>query len=98
MNAWLVVAAIALLALLFVVIPVAVAAHRAFRRQKLVRCPVVGLGAGVLIARAGLAEALGVRSLRRVVECTYWPRRRNCAQACRNLPDEEFQEFRQPRV
>lgn len=98
MNAWLIVAAIALLALLFVVIPVAVTAHLAFRRQKLVRCPVIGLGASVLIARAGLAEALGVRSLRRVGECTYWPRRRGCAQACRNLPDEEFREFRQPPV
>jgi hypothetical protein len=98
MNAWLVITVIAALALFFVAIPVALVARGYFRRYKLVRCPVVGLGAGVLVARAGLAEALGCRSLRRISDCTYWPRRKNCAQGCRNVPDEEMREFRQPSV
>jgi hypothetical protein len=96
MNAWLVIIAVAILALLFVVIPVALAARGYFRHHRLVRCPVVGLGAGVLVTRAGLAEALGCRSLRRISDCTYWPRHRGCDQRCRTAPAEEFREFRQP--
>ena len=98
MNAWLILTEIAALALLFVVIPVALAARGYFRRYKLVRCPVVGLGAGVVVVRAGLAEALGCRSLRRISDCTHWPRHGGCAQRCRNMPDEEIREFRQPAV
>lgn len=98
MNVWLIITAIAFLALAYVMIPVGLAARRHFRHHKLVRCPVVGLGAGVLIVRAGLAEALGWRSLRRVSDCTFWPRRKDCAQSCLNVPDEEIREFRQPTV
>jgi|SoiMethySBSTD1v2_1073268.scaffolds.fasta_scaffold396569_2 hypothetical protein len=98
MNAWLVLAMIAALALVYVSIPVALAACRYFRRHKLVRCPVIGLGAGVVVSRAGVAEALGCRSLRRISDCTYWPRHQGCAQCCRNLPDEEIHEFRRPAV
>jgi hypothetical protein len=98
MNAWLVLAAVALMAVVYVMIPVGLAAREYFRRDKLVRCPVVGLGAGVHVGRAGVAEALGCRSLRRISDCTYWPRRRGCAQRCRNLPDEEIHEFRRPAV
>jgi hypothetical protein len=98
MNAWLVLAVIAFLTLVYVAIPVALAARGYFRRHKLVRCPVLGLGAGVLFGRAGLAEALGCRSLRRISDCTYWRRHRDCAQRCRNLPDEEIREFRRPSV
>jgi hypothetical protein len=98
MNAWLVLAVIAFLALVYVAIPVALAARGYFRRRKLVRCPVIGLGAGVLVRRAGLAEALGCRSLRRISDCTYWPRHKDCAQHCRNLPDGEIREFRRPLV
>jgi len=94
MNVWLIIATIAVLALLYVVVPVGLAARHHFRRYKLVQCPVLGLGAGVLIRRAGLAEALGWRSLRYVSACTYWPRRRACSQRCRLAPDEEIRDFR----
>jgi hypothetical protein len=98
MNAWLVLAMIAFLALVYVAIPAGLAARRYFCRHRLVRCPVIGLGAGVLVGRARLAEALGRRSLRRISDCTYWPRHRNCAQRCRNLPDEKIRDFRRPPV
>ncbi|HSE93507.1 MAG TPA: hypothetical protein VLF19_09395 [Methylomirabilota bacterium] len=98
MNAWWIIAAVPVLALLYVLIPVGLAARGRFRSHKLVRCPILGLGAGVLIRRAGLAEALGWRSLRYVSDCTYWPRRRACAQRCRLAPDEEIRDFRQPVV
>jgi hypothetical protein len=98
MNAWLVLAIIAALALVYVAIPVGLAARAYFRRHRLVRCPLIGLGAGVLVGRAGVAEALGRRSLRRITDCTYWPRHRNCAQRCRNLPDEKIRDFRRPPV
>jgi len=98
MKPLLVLGVIAFLGLLYVVLPVVFAARGYFRHQKLVRCPLVGLGAGVRVTRAGLAEALGRRSLRRVADCTYWPRRRRCAQGCRMAPDEEFHEFDRPAV
>ena len=98
MNVWLVFAAITVMAALFVVIPVWLAARRYFRSAKLVRCPVVGAGASVLIGRAGLAEALGRRSLRRIVACSFWPRRSCCVQGCRLLADDEISEYRRPAV
>ncbi len=93
MNFWLTLGAIATLAVLYVIVPLGLAARRPFQRYKLVRCPAVGLGAGVLITRAGLAESLGCRSLRRVVDCTFWPHRKGCGQRCRQLPDEEIRDF-----
>jgi hypothetical protein len=86
-------AAIGLLAVVYVMIPLGLAARGQFRRHRLVRCPIVGLAAGVRITRAGWAEALGCRSLRRVSDCTFWPHHQGCAQRCRELPDEEICEF-----
>jgi hypothetical protein len=93
---WTVIPLIAIVALLYVVVPVGLTARRHFRSHKLVRCPVLGLGAGVVIRRAGLAEALGWPALRRVSECTYWPRHKGCAQGCRLAPDGDFRDYRQP--
>ncbi|HEY7365158.1 MAG TPA: hypothetical protein VIE37_13715 [Methylomirabilota bacterium] len=98
MDGWLVLASIALLAVGYVVIPVGIAARRHFQRQKLVRCPLIGLGAGVLIRRAGLAEAIGCRGLRRVADCTFWPRHKACAQRCLDATEEEIRDFRMPLV
>ena len=98
MNAWLVLAAVALVAVVYIITPVWLAARARFRSHKLVRCPVVGLGAGVIIGRAGLAEALGRRSLRRITDCTFWPRRKGCAQGCRLMSDEQIREYRRSSV
>jgi hypothetical protein len=94
MNAWAIIAGIAGLAVLYVMLPLALAARTHFRDHKLVHCPVIGLAAGVRIRRAGLAEAVGCRALRRVVDCTFWPRHRGCAQSCRLVPDDEIRDFR----
>lgn len=90
MNVWLVLIAIGVIAVVYIIFPVGLAARGYFRSRKFVRCPVVGLDAGVIIGRAGLAEALGRRSLRRVSDCTFWPWRKGCAQRCRLRSDEEF--------
>ena len=95
MRPWLVLGALALMTLIYIMIPVGLAARGYFRRHKLVRCPVVGLGAGILVDRAGIAEASGCRSLRRISDCTFWPRRNRCAQRCRLLADEEILDYRQ---
>jgi hypothetical protein len=95
-SIWLTLGAITALAVLYVMIPVGIAGRGPFRRHKLVRCPIVGLGAGVLITRAGMAEALGCRSVRRVVDCTFWPQRKHCAQRCRQLPAEDIRDFPGP--
>lgn len=95
MKLWLVLVAIAVIGVLYIMIPVGLAARAYFRRYKLVRCPLVGLGAGIVIDRAGIAETLGRRSLRRISDCTFWPRRKACAQRCRLLADEEIMEYRQ---
>lgn len=96
MNSALVLASLLLLAVCYVMVPVGLAARQHFRRHKLVRCPQLGLSAGVLIRRAGLAEALGCRSLRRVTECTFWPRHQACGQRCLDAPDEQIRDFRMP--
>lgn len=95
MKLWLVLVGIVAIGVVYIMIPVALAAREYFRRYKLVRCPVVGLGAGIVISRAGLAEALGRRSLRRISDCTFWPHRKSCGQRCRLLADEEMKEYRQ---
>src|SRR5215470_7151546 len=94
MKLWLVFVAMAVMTLVYIMIPTALAARGYFRRYKLVRCPVVGLGAGILVDRAGIAEASGCRSLRRISDCTFWPRRNGCAQRCRLLGDEEILDYR----
>jgi hypothetical protein len=97
MNVWLVLAAIMVM-VLYVVIPVWLAARGYFRSAKLVSCPVIGAGASVVVSRAGLAEVLGRRSLRRISDCSFWPRRNCCEQRCRLLPDTEIMEYRRPSV
>jgi hypothetical protein len=95
MEPWLVLIAIAVITLVYIMIPVGLAARGYFRRHKLVRCPVVGLGAGIVVSRAGIAEAVGRRSVRRISDCTFWPHRKGCAQRCRLLADEEIVHHRE---
>jgi hypothetical protein len=98
MNGWLILGAVAFVAVVYIIVPVGFAARGHFRSHKLVRCPVVGVDAGVIIGRAGVAEALGRRSLRRISDCTFWGRRKGCAQRCRLLSDEEIRQFRRSDV
>jgi len=61
------------------------------RRPKRLRCPLTDVDATVSIGGSGLAEALGMRSLRRVTSCSRWPRQ-GCVQACRQLGEESMRE------
>jgi hypothetical protein len=98
MNAWTIILMTVVVAAVYVVIKAGLTARRHFRTHKLVRCPVLGVGSAVLISRAGLAELFGWPALRRVSDCTYWPRRAACGQRCRLAPTGEFRDYQKPLV
>ena len=77
MEVWLLLAAIVVLAVLYVALPVGLAMRAHFARPRAIRCPMERVDAAVEVRGAGLAEALGWRSLRTVAP----PRegRRSCA-------------------
>lgn len=83
MNVWTVVPSLVVLAVVFVVIPVGLAAFFYYRYPRLVRCPLAAEDAVIRVdaRRAGLAAAVGAVALR-VTSCTFWPDRLQCGQAC----------------
>jgi hypothetical protein len=83
MNPWVVVPMLAALAILFVMLPVALAVYTKFHRLMLVRCPATGAEAEVRIhaVQAGLRECVGGHRPR-VSQCSFWPQRKDCAQDC----------------
>ena len=83
MNAWIVLLAIAALAAFYVLLPVGLAMWSYYRRPQTVRCPVTSTGATIGLRRAGIAEVLGRRALRRIGSCSLWPAHGGCQQACR---------------
>jgi hypothetical protein len=91
MTPWLGLLLVVLLAVL-VALPVGLAAAARYRHLKVVRCPRLGWDAPIKIARAGLAEALGRRSLRRVASCPL--RDEACREECLALPDEALRDLR----
>ncbi|MBI4638891.1 MAG: hypothetical protein HY727_21350 [Candidatus Rokubacteria bacterium] len=93
MNPWIVLPTLAVLAVVFVMLPVGLAVYASYGRQKLVRCPETGGQAAVAVDRyrAGLGAALGTR-LTRIRACSLWPGRQGCGQACRPLAEEATQD------
>lgn len=89
MDLWLVVAGIVVIALVFVALPVGLAMSARYRRWKIVGCPATYRPAAILVGRAGLAEALGLRALREVRDCSLWPWRSGCDRRCLRLADDE---------
>ena len=96
MNAWLIIVGVVLIAALYVALPVGLAMSARYRRQKLVDCPVGYRPATILVGRAGLAEATGIRALRRVRRCSLWPARGDCARRCLARPDDRLREIGSP--
>jgi len=92
MNAGVVLAGVVLIAALYVVLPAGLAMWACYRRQKLVDCPVGYRPATILVGRAGLAAATGIRALRRIRRCSLLPTRRECARRCLDLRDERLRE------
>jgi hypothetical protein len=90
MNAWLIFVGIIVIAVAFVVLPAGCSMSAQYRRWKIVACPRSYRPAAILVGRAGLAEALGVRALRRVRACSLWPERCGCDRGCLDLPEGEI--------
>ena len=74
--------AIVVLALGFVALPVGLAMWSAYHAPVPLQCPYARCDVTVRIGRAGLAEALGIRSLRRIDECAIRQDRWFCRDAC----------------
>jgi hypothetical protein len=83
MNPWIVLPVLAILAALFVAVPVALAVYARYAGLKSVRCPLAQREAIVEVdaARAGLGALFGRRTLR-LVGCSLLPERWGCARAC----------------
>ena len=90
MNPWIIFVGIVVMAVAFVALPVGCSMSAQYRRWKIARCPTAYRPAAVLVGRAGLAEALGIRALRRVRDCSLWPERCGCNRRCLNLPEDEI--------
>jgi hypothetical protein len=87
MNPWIVVSGLVLIAV-SVALPVGLSMSTASRRWKIVTCPRAYRPTAILVGRAGLAEAFGIRALRRVRGCSLWPELYGCDRECLGLPDE----------
>ncbi|MFQ5881890.1 MAG: hypothetical protein ACE5I9_05390 [Candidatus Methylomirabilales bacterium] len=96
-TAWIVITAILSVAVLYVLLPLVVHTFLRYRTRKLLRCPETGSEAevGVDASRAALTSAFG-RPLLRVMNCSLWPERKECAQACLGVPQQEMQESLPP--
>jgi hypothetical protein len=90
MNPWMILVGLVLIAVVFVALPVGLAMSAHYRRWKIVGCPMTYRPAAILVGRAGLAEALGIRALRRVRGCSLWPERCGCDRRCLDLPEDEI--------
>jgi hypothetical protein len=90
-NPWIVVPSLVLVAVVFVLLPVAAAAYSRFRQPWRVPCPVDHAEAeiGVDAVAAARAELVGRRQLS-VVRCSFWPERQGCAQGCVDAPLAEW--------
>jgi hypothetical protein len=90
MSLWIVIVGIVLIAVVYVALPVGLAMAAHYRRWKIVDCPAAYRPTAILVGRAGLAEALGVRSLRRILGCSLWPERYGCDRRCLAVPEAEI--------
>ncbi len=86
MNPWIVLPIIAL-AVLYVLLPVALAVFSRYRLRKPLQCPETSAEAWVLVdaRRAGVSSLFGRPSLR-VKSCSLWPGRFGCGQGCLKKP------------
>jgi len=83
MNIWTVLVAIALVALITVVFPVAMATFVHYRRPRRLTCPMTGAATSVEVkaGAAAISEVFGGRKLD-VRDCSRWPRAWGCRQGC----------------
>lgn len=87
-DPWTLLAGLALVAVVFVLVPVAGGVYLRLRGLRLLRCPETRMPAAVGLDAAYAAwTAAFRRPLLRVRSCTLWPRRAGCAQRCCDLPE-----------
>ena len=91
MNPWVILIGIAVIAGLFVVLPVAATTLTFYRRAWRLRCPADGADAQINIdaPRAAIGEVLG-RPWREIAHCSLWPTLRLCKQECLSLRESEM--------
>ena len=80
---WILLLALAALAVLYVLLPIAAQTFASYRRARVLRCPETGSDATVQIdaRHAALTSIPGPPDLR-VTGCSHWPAREGCAQGC----------------
>lgn len=95
MNPWVILPALAALAIVYVLLPVGLTTFSRYRRQLNLRCPVGGEEAGLYFdaGRAGFSACFGRPALS-VRNCSLWPERSNCGRLCTRLPEEDIHEAR----
>ena len=95
MNLWLILLGIVVLAVLYVVVPVAATTFSHYRRAWRLRCPADNTAAQIEIdaTRAAIGEVLGRPTLQ-VAHCSLWPKLRLCRQECLALRESEMQPVR----
>jgi len=86
MNPWLVLSALVAIALVYVAIPVAVAAFRQWRRPWRLTCPRAGTVAQIQVDAAGAALAEVFGRSPEIDRCSLWPALLGCRQECLSLP------------
>jgi hypothetical protein len=88
MNPWTILVGLVVIAVVFVALPVGLSMSIRYRSWKIVACPAAYRPAAILVGHAGLAEALGIRALRRIRACSLWPERYGCARRCLELRED----------
>jgi len=82
-TALITIAAITLLGIFYVTLPIFIDYFRRYRRKRVVRCPETGDAAEVDLdaTRAALSSLFG-KPILKVKNCTLWPWKRGCSQGC----------------
>jgi nucleotide-binding universal stress UspA family protein len=93
MNTWMLLAGLVLIALVYVVLPVASAVFTHYRRPRQLRCPVTTRDAVVSIDPMHAARAAVIGRWPDAVQtCSLWPARAGCWRDCLQLPEEAMHE------
>jgi hypothetical protein len=83
MTPWVTLLAIAMLAMVYVVVPVVGDVFARYRRRRTLRCPETGTDASVQIdARHAALTAIPGPPELRVEDCSLWPERKGCQERC----------------
>lgn len=87
MSPWIVLAAIAALAVVYVLVPVVGAVFVRFRATRALACPEAGTRAEVAADAGWAAFTAAFRQpILRVKSCSLWPGRSGCGQGCLRTP------------